>query len=57
MRSLIFLLLLIDLPDDTASGYEYCSNGSDSDDILESGEEVNLLTNRCSDLSEGLFIN
>ena len=51
------MLLLTDLPDDTASGYEYCSNGSDSDDILESGEEANLLTNRCSDLSEGLFIN
>ena len=51
------MLLLIDLPDDTASGYECCSNDSDSDDILESGEEANSLTNGCSNLSEGLFIN
>ena len=51
-----FLLLLIDLPDDTASDGEYWSNGSDSD-MLESGEKVNSLTNKCSDLSEGLFFN
>ena len=56
MRSLIFFILIIDLPDDTASDGEYCSSDSDSD-MLESEKEANSLTNRCSDLSEGLFFN
>ena len=54
VRSLMFLL--IDLPDDTASDGEYCSNGNDSD-MLESGENANSQTNKCSDLSESLFFN